>query len=104
VFRREREMTERKYYPDEFKREAVRLATIPGNTMTSVARELGVHRTLIRHWINNAQAGRFDVAPGTPINPPVLSELEQLRRELAKVRLERDILKKALGYFAKDRM
>lgn len=47
-------MASRKHYTDEFKREAVRLATTPGNSMAGVTRDLGVNRTLIGHWVKNA--------------------------------------------------
>lgn len=94
----------RKQYSDEFKREAVRLATTPGNSMASVARDLGVNRSLIGHWVRNARAGSYELEPGVPLKTDLARENEQLRRELAKVKMERDILKKALGYFAKDPM
>ena len=97
-------MGSRKSYTDEFKREAVRLATTPGNSISGVARDLGVNRTLIGHWVKNVEAGKYEMAPGAPLKTDVQSEVEQLRRELAKVKTERDILKKALGYFAKDPM
>lgn len=97
-------MASRKHYTDEFKREAVRLATAPGNSMAGVARDLRVNRTLIGHWVKNAEAGKYEMTPGAPLKSESQSEVEQLRRELAKVKMERDILKKALGYFAKDPM
>ena len=97
-------MASRKHYTDEFKREAVRLATTPGNSMAGVARDLGVNRTLIGHWVKNAEAGKYEMTPGAPLKSEAQGEVEQLRRELAKVKMERDILKKALGYFAKDPM
>jgi transposase len=97
-------MASRKHYTEEFKREAVRLATSPGNSMAGVARDLGVNRTLIGIWVKNAQAGKYEMTPGAPLKTEAQSEVEHLRRELAKVKMERDILKKALGYFAKDPM
>lgn len=97
-------MASRKHYNEEFKKEAVRLATTPGNSMASVARDLGVNRSLIGHWVRNARAGSYEAAPGVPLKTDLQGENEQLRRELTKVKMERDILKKALGYFAKDPM
>ena len=97
-------MASRKHYTDEFKREAVRLATSPGNSLAGVARDLGVNRTLIGIWVKHAQTGKYEMTPGAPLKTEVQSEVEHLRRELAKVKTERDILKKALGYFAKDPM
>lgn len=56
-----------KHDNEEFKKEAVRLATTPGNSMASVARDLGVNRSLIGHWVRNARAGSFEAAPGVPL-------------------------------------
>jgi transposase len=98
------EMASKKHYTDEFKREAVRLATTPGNSMAGVARDLGVNRALVGVWVKHAQAGKYEMTPGAPLKTEAQSEVEHLRRELAKVKMERDILKKALGYFAKDPM
>lgn len=97
-------MASRKHYTDEFKREAVRLATAPGNSIAGVARDLGVNRSLVGLWVKNTEAGKYEMTPGAPLKSGAQSEVEQLRRELAKVKMERDILKKALGYFAKDPM
>jgi transposase len=70
--------------------------------MTAVARELGIERSVLKHWIDNFAAGRYEKDKALPLKAAQQQENEQLRRELAKVRMERDILKKALGYFAKD--
>lgn len=93
----------RKYYSDEFKREAAKLATQSGNSIASVADGLGVHRSVVSRWVREGWASSEE-APVVTGPKDVNSEVEQLRRELAKVRMERDILKKALGYFAKDPM
>ena len=97
-------MAPKKHYTAEFKREAVRLAATPGNSMSGVVRDLGVNRTLTGHWAKNAEAGKYEMTSGAPLKSGAQSEVEQLRRELAKVKTERDILKEALGYFAKDPM
>ena len=80
-------------YTDEFKREAVRLVTDQGRPRKQVARELGVSTGTLRDWIH-----RF--APEGPAVSGALPEAEQirqLRRELERVRMERDSLKKAVG-------
>ena len=92
----------RRKFTAEFKREAVKLADQPGRSMTAVARELGIERSVLKHWIDNFAAGRYEKDKALPLKAAQQQENEQLRRELAKVRMERDILKKALGYFAKD--
>ena len=95
-------MGTRRKFTDEFKREAVKLATQPGMTVTTVARELGVERSVLRAWVRKTEEGRYAPTPGKPLKSDSQAENEQLRRELARVKMERDILKKALGYFAKD--
>ena len=95
-------MGTRRSFTDEFKREAVKLATQPGVKMSMVARDLGVERSVLRRWVNNTSQGRYEKTPGMPLKSDSQAELEQVKRELARVKMERDILKKALGYFAKD--
>ncbi len=95
-------MGTRRKFTDEFKREAVKLATQPGVTVTTVARELGVERSVLRAWVRKTEEGRYEPTPGKPLRSDSQLENEQLRRELARVKMERDIPKKALGYFAKD--
>ena len=70
--------------------------------MSAVARELGVERSVLKRWIDNFAAGRYEKDRALPLKAAQQMENEQLRRELAKVRMERDILKKALGFFAKE--
>ena len=92
----------RRKYTAEFKREAVQLAKRAGVTKTRVAQELGIHPTLLRRWIEQFETGVWEVTPGTALKSGERQELERLRRELNRVRTERDILKKALAYFAKE--
>lgn len=86
----------------EFKREAVRLAKQPGMAKTKVARELGIHVNVLRKWVENCDAGKWSDEPGTPLRNPKDLEIEQLKKELQRVKAERDILKKAAAYFAKE--
>jgi transposase len=91
-------------YPREFKLEAVRLLRQGEKPASQLAMELGVKRTLLYRWRDEV-AARGDVAfSGTPgPKPSALSdEVARLKRELAVVREERDILKKAAAYFAKE--
>ena len=85
-----------------FKREAVKLAAQPGRSVSAVAREVGVERSVLKHWVDNFAAGKYEKDRALPLKAAQQQENERLRRELAKVRMERDILKKALGYFAKE--
>lgn len=93
---------ERRRFTPEFEREAVKLAEQPGRALSAVARELGVERSVLKRWVENFAAGRYEKDKTLPLKTAQQLENEQLRRELAKVRMERDILKKALGFFAKE--
>jgi len=93
---------ERRNFTPEFKREAVKLAEQPGRSLSAVARELGIERSVLKRWVENFAAGRYEKDKALPLKTAQQQENEQLRRELAKVRMERDILKKALGFFAKE--
>jgi transposase len=90
-------------YSEEFKKEAIRLAESSGKRVGEIERELGLPHGIIRKWQR-----RFAVNPVT--NTLELSEVEQLKaemrvlkRELEVARMERDILKKTVGIFSKDR-
>ena len=92
----------RRRFTAEFKREAVKLAEQPGRSVSAVARELGVQRSVLKHWMTNFASGKYEKDAKLPLKSAQQQENEQLRRELAKVKMERDILKKALGFFAKE--
>lgn len=92
----------RRKHGEEFKREAVKLATQPGSTKAQVARDLGIHISVLRHWIRQFESGRWEPAPGKLLKTEQQLEIDRLRRELAKAQTERDILKKAVAYFAKE--
>jgi len=92
----------RRYFTDEFKREAVRLVEQPDGSVSQVARDLGLDASVLRRWVAQMRGGTWEPTPGKPLKSAQQLEIEQLRRELAKVKTERDILKKAVGYFAKD--
>jgi len=93
---------QRKRYSAEFKREAVKLASQPGMVKRQVAQELGIHENLLRSWIRQFAAGKWEAVPGTALKSAQQLENERLKRELKRVTTERDILKKAVGYFAKE--
>jgi transposase len=95
-------MGSRRKHGDEFKREAVKLALQPGRTKSGVARDLGIHISVLRHWIRQFEAGKWEATPGKSLKSEQQLEIERLRRELAKAQTERDILKKAVAYFAKE--
>lgn len=84
----------RRKFMDEFKREAVRLAEQPENNVSQVARDLGLDPSALRRWMTQMQGGVWGPAPGQPLKSAQQQEIEALRRELARVKAERDILKK----------
>ena len=92
----------RREFTAEFKREAVRLASQAGMTKSQVARDLGIHLNVLRNWVKQFETGKWDKTKGAPLKDAQQAEIEALRRELKRVSMERDILKKAVGYFAKD--
>ena len=87
----------KKIYSDEFRQEAVRRVRASELSVSQVARELGIKQQTLQRWQQvEARAGtRSGSEPAAP------GELARLRRENLRLRAECDILKKALGYFAK---
>ena len=92
----------RRKFGAEFKREAVRQAMQPGNAVATVAQDLGVHESVLRRWLKESDSGASGKATDRPLKNEQSQEIERLKRELVRVKMERDIIKKALGYFAKD--
>ena len=96
---REKSTRVRRTFTPEFKRDAIRLVN-KGKTVTEVARDLGIARSLLQYWIRQQDTGERPAA-----RSDVRSDAErirQLEKELRDAREERDILKKALAYFADD--
>ena len=86
----------------EFKVEAVRLVKERGVSYSQAARELGIHVNVLRGWVGQHEADPEGSFGGTSPKKTEALELAQLRKELARVKMERDILKKAVAYFAKE--
>jgi transposase len=72
--------------------------------MAEVARDLDLHVNLLRTWVRAEIADPHHAFPGEGQQKPEAAELARLRREVTKLRAERDILKKAAAYFAKESM
>jgi transposase len=89
----------RKTYTREFKVQALRMVTGQGLSVAEAARRLGVHENLLRSWKKAAGHGT-DAFPGHGNPGPADEELRRLRAENARLRAERDLLKKAAAYFA----
>ena len=92
----------RRRHSAEFKVEAVRMVTDKGLSVTQVARDLGIERSLLTKWKRELTEDPDHAFPGKGRLKPMEEELRRLRRELEVVRQERDILKKATAFFAKN--
>jgi transposase len=94
----------RRRYSREFKVEAVRLVIERGVSAAQAARDLGVHTNVLRNWVREHRADPAHAFPGVGQQRAEDAEVTQLRREVARLKMERDILKKAAAYFAKESM
>lgn len=90
----------RRQFTDEFKAGAVRLVLEEGKTVGAAARDLDLTETALREWVKRAQADRTKGRTG--LTTAEREELARLRKELRVVTEERDILKKATAFFAKQ--
>jgi transposase len=95
-------MGQRRRFAREFKLEAVKLVRDRGVSVAQVARDLDVHENMLRKWVKDFAADPLHAFPGEGQMKPEQLEIERLRREVIKLKAERDILKKAAAYFAKD--
>ena len=92
----------RRRFGREFKVEAVRLIKERGVSVAQASRDLDVHENVLRKWVRDLAADPAQAFPGHGQMKPEQLEIERLRREVAKLKAERDILKKAAAYFARD--
>ncbi len=87
----------RRVYSREYKREAAQLVTMRGVSVAQAARDLDVHATVLRRWVREFGSSGPDAFPGKGQLKPDDEELRSLRREVAKLKAERDILKNRPG-------
>lgn len=92
----------RRSFPREFKLEAVRLVTEQGVTIAQAARDLDIHENVLRKWVRQYREDPAHAFPGAGQMKPEQAEIAQLKKEIRKLKAERDILKKAAAFFAKD--
>ena len=93
----------RRHFSPEFKAEAIQLVSEPGQSIAAVARNLDLTDSALRSWIRQAKidAGK---GPAGALTTEEKHELTALRKEVRQLRMEREILRKATAFFAKEQM
>ena len=95
-------MTARKRYSKEFKLDAIGLVTDQGYTRIEAARSLGINPNMLCRWVKEQQADDGQVFRGNGNLTPEQLEIRQLKEENRRLKMEKDILKKATVFFAKE--
>ena len=95
----EQERRSRRSFTDEFKRDAVALVLDEGRTVVDVAGSLGVGEGTLGNWVRQA---RVDRGERSGVTTSERTELVELRRENARLRMERDLLKRATAFWVKE--
>lgn len=90
-----------KHFTKEFEDEAVRLARTSGRTRREIADDLGIGLSTLTRWISRRRDREIEL-PDKAASQDIASELKRLRRENEILRQERDILKKATAFFARE--
>jgi transposase len=93
---------ERRKFTREFKLEAVRLIKERGVSYAQAEQDLDVHQSQLRGWVKALADDPQQAFPGQGQMKPEQLEIAQLKREVIRLKAERDILKKAAAYFAKE--
>jgi transposase len=92
---------QRRRYDKAFKLEVLRMIQQSDRTIQSIAQELGIHPGVISRWRRQFREQENDAFPGKGHQTPEDEEIRRLKKQLADVKEERDILKKAVAFFAK---
>ena len=92
----------RRNYDDEFKQAAIRLVTVNGHGVSETARNLGINANMLSRWKREDETKHYDASTDGRPSSQEKEELRQLRSEVKRLRMEREIFKKALGYFANE--
>jgi transposase len=92
----------RRKYSAEFKKEAVELVTGEDYSVTEAASSLGISRSMLDRWRREYREREKDAFPGTGHQAGEAEELRRLREENRRLRLEKEILKKAAAFFARE--
>lgn len=92
----------KRVYTKEFKLDAVRLVVDEGLTQAEVSRRLGVNQNSLSKWVKAYKEDGGEAFPGKGYRTPEQEKIRQLEKENRELRMERDILKKATAFFAKE--
>jgi transposase len=92
----------KKSYTPEFKKDAVRLVTDQGYKVTEAARNLGLNPSVLQRWKTEMASAGPNAFPGKGRFSPEQEELQRLRKENQRLKMEREILKKAAAFFANE--
>ena len=93
---------QRRNYDDEFKPAAIRLVTVNGHGVSETARNLGINANMLSRWKREDEAKQQAASTDDGISSQEKEELRQLRNEVKRLRMEREILKKAAQFFANE--
>lgn len=93
----------RKTYDKEFKLSAVKMIVEAGMSVSRVSKDLGINENSLHNWKRAYLLDQQNAFPGKGRMKPEEEELRKLKRELQIVKMERDILKKAIAFFAKEK-
>ncbi len=92
-----------KIYTPEFRAEAVKLVLAQGLSLEEAAQRIAMPKGTLANWVSSAKRGNAGtVMPGSRTVPELEAEVARLRKELAETRMERDVIKKAAAYFARE--
>jgi transposase len=95
-------MGRRSQYPEEFRREAVRLVLTTDKSMAEVGRDLGINYKTLGNWVHQEQERQAKEGLPGALSENERLELKRLRKENAELKVDREILRKAAAYFAKE--
>ena len=95
-------MAARKKYSKEFKLDAISLVTDQGYTRIEAARSLGINVNMLRRWVKEQQSDEGQAFRGNGKLTPEQEELKKLKARVKRLEMEKDILKKATVFFAKE--
>jgi transposase len=95
-------MKNQQRYTPEFRTEAIKLVTEQGLSQKTAAERLAIPKGTLANWVAASKSSAHPSAPGSRSATELAAENARLRKELAEARMERDILKKATAYFARE--